>query len=215
MNTGAESEITNALSFDVEHWYTATLLSDEIRNPQVHIDESVQIVLDLLAEYDVRSTFFIIGAVANEHPELVGKIVDAGHELASHGQTHTPLPQLTPDEFESELKTSRSALEDTTGVSPEGFRAPNFSVTKKTSWAFSKLAASSYQYDSSVFPMRTPMYGVHTTGLRPYQVHLAAPFDSLNPSSRESDIVEWPLAVTDTKPRLPIAGGFYARLLPV
>ncbi|WP_224447655.1 polysaccharide deacetylase family protein [Haloprofundus salilacus] len=217
---------TNILSFDVEHWHSATLLDGTVDSPVDRIETSTQIVLDVLRRYDVRATFFIVGKVAEQYPELVSRIADEGHEIASHGHTHTPLFDLSPDTFERELTMSSDAIQEACGHRPVGFRAPNFSVTRKTEWAFEVLESSDYRYDSSVFPMRTPMYGVSNAPLRPYHVPGNDPFRSYHVPGNApfrpplsampaTDLVEYPLAVTDTPARLPVAGGFYARLLPI
>lgn len=205
---------THAISFDVEHWYQATLLREAVDAPAVRIAESVGIVLDLLARHDARGTFFVVGEVASEYPAVVGRIAEEGHEVASHGHTHTPLFGRSPEWFEQELERSREAIGDTTGVEPAGFRAPNFSITRETAWALPVLASSGYRYDSSVFPARTPMYGVPDAPVRPYVVDGGDPFRSDGGGSPGQGLVEFPLAVLDVGPRLPIAGGFYARVLP-
>ncbi|HET7324896.1 MAG TPA: polysaccharide deacetylase family protein [Halococcus sp.] len=200
----------NVLSFDVEHWYSATLLRDEVTNPKERIHESVEIVLDVLATYDVRATFFVVGELAREHPDLIARIADAGHEVGSHGHTHRPLFELTPTEFATELGRSTRAIHDATGATPVGFRAPNFSVTPRTEWAIEVLEAAGYRYDSSVFPVRTPMYGVRGAPVQPYRLDPSAPFEA----GSHGTLVELPLAVFHPRYRLPVAGGFYARLLP-
>jgi len=206
--------IRNALTFDVEHWYDATLLSEHVVDPDDHIERSVDIVLDVLQSHSVQATFFVLGRVAEEYPELVREIADAGHELASHGHTHTPLFELTPAQFEFELVASADAIEAAAGVRPDGFRAPNFSVTPETDWAFSVLSSSDYRYDSSVFPRKTPIYGVKNAQIGPYIVSGDDLFDAGQQQDSETDLVESPLAVIDSTPRVPIAGGFYARVLP-
>ena len=202
---------TNALSFDLEHWYSATLLRDRVTDPETHIEESVSIVLDTLASHDVRATFFVVGELAREQPALVARIADAGHEVASHGHTHRPLFELDREEFVTELDRSARAIHDATGTAPKGFRAPNFSVTLRTHWAIRLLKAAGYRYDSSVFPVRTPMYGVSGAPIAPYRPASNAPFEG---HEGRGDFVELPLAVFHPRLRLPVAGGFYARLLP-
>lgn len=210
--------VTNILSFDVEHWYSATLLRDEVTDPVDRIEESLGIVRNVLEEFDVHATFFVVGELALEYPDLIGELADDGHEVASHGHTHTPLFELDRAGFERELERSADALHDVTGYRPIGFRAPNFSVTRRTEWAFPALVEAEFQYDSSVFPTRTPMYGVSGAPIHPYlprrtDSFVAAPSDL--PSDTTSSFVEFPLAVTDSTFPVPIAGGFYARLLPV
>ncbi|EMA56188.1 polysaccharide deacetylase family protein [Halococcus thailandensis] len=202
---------TNVLSFDLEHWYSATLLRDRVADPATHVEGSVAIVLDTLAAYDVRATFFVVGELAREHPSLVARIADAGHEVASHGHTHRPLFELDRETFAAELDRSTRAIHDATGTAPTGFRAPNFSVTRRTPWAIGMLKAAGYRYDSSVFPVRTPMYGVSGAPVEPYHPASDAPFEA---QVGQGDLVELPLAVAHPRYRLPVAGGFYARTLP-
>ncbi|CQR52687.1 MULTISPECIES: polysaccharide deacetylase family protein [Haloferax] len=208
--------VRNSISFDLEHWHTATLLVDEVRDPIDRIVESTEIVLDLLDRHDVAATFFVVGDVADEYPWLINRIHELGHEIGSHGQTHRPLFDLSPSEFERELAESGAAIESVTGEFPMGVRLPNFSLTRRTQWGFEVLARSEYRYDSSVFPVKTPMYGVPGGPLRPYRVHPGRPFDSSAAvGSQRELLVESPLAVTNTMLRLPIGGGFYARVTPI
>lgn len=209
-----EPDVLNVLSFDLEHWHSATLLQKHVQDPADRVDESLDIVLDILDEYEVAATFFVVGELAEQYPEQVARVTDAGHEIATHGHTHTPLFELSPDEFERELIRSERAIEEATGRIPNGFRAPNFSVATETKWAFSKLLDRGYTYDSSVFPVRTPMYGVSGAPRAPYLVDNETPFSPSAPIVGESKLVELPLAAFGTWPKVPIAGGFYVRVLP-
>lgn len=206
------SSVGNVLSFDLEHWHTATLVRDEIDSPTDRLEDSVCVVRELLSAHDTRATFFVVGEVALEYPDLVRALADDGHEIATHGHTHTPLFELTPAEFEAELDDSIDAIADATGTPPAGFRAPNFSITPATGWAFDVLAESGLRYDSSVFPVRTPMYGVSRAPVCPYGVDVRVPFS--DGTDRRPDLLEFPLATFHPTLRLPTAGGFYARLLP-
>ena len=202
----------NVLSFDVEHWHSATLLRDAVAEPRDHIDESVGILLDVLEDHDTRATFFVVGELAREYPDLVARIAARGHEIGSHGHTHRPLFELDGTEFATELARSTDAIRDATGIRPVGFRAPNFSVTPRTQWAIEALETAGYRYDSSVFPVRTPMYGVRGAPVGPYMLDPDAPFEGR--PNETGALVELPLAVFHPRYRLPVAGGFYARLLP-
>lgn len=203
--------VPNVLSFDLEHWYTATLLREEVSEPVDRIEQSVGTVLDLLRRFETQATFFSVGEVVEDYPELIRAIAEEGHEIASHGHTHTPLFELSPAAFREELELSATAIEDAVGVRPDGFRAPNFSVTPRTRWAFDALEDAGYGYDSSVFPVRTPMYGVQGAPVSPYRVDPRRPFEDVNETE---GLLELPLAVFHPRIRLPTAGGFYARLLP-
>lgn len=202
---------TNALTFDLEHWHSATLLESSLDDPVDHIEDSVEIVLNILRDHDVNATFFVVGEVAEEYPELVERVRDEGHEIGSHGHTHTPLFELTPAEFETELERASAAIERAAGVEPVGFRAPNFSVTRETEWAFDILDSKEFRYDSSVFPVKTPMYGVSGGPIRPYTIDSADPFRA---GSDPASLVEWPVSAVDSVVRLPMGGGFYGRVLP-
>lgn len=214
MGHQGEIPVTNTIGFDVEHWYAATLVADAVENPADRIENSLSIVLDVLARNGVTATFFVVGELAAARPAVVRRIRDAGHELASHGHTHTPLFELSPDAFRAELERSAAAIREATGVEPDGFRAPNFSVTRRTDWAMEVLAESDYRYDSSVFPTWTPMYGVVDAPRRPYAVPAGDPFRVPADGDDTRDLVEVPLAVADHLVRFPVAGGFYGRLLP-
>lgn len=201
--------VTNGLSFDLEHWYMATLVRDSVSNPIDRIESSVDYVLSILNDHDVTATFFIVGEVAESYPDLVSRIAEAGHELGTHGQTHTSLFDLDRKSFATELDQSVAAIERAADISVKSFRAPNFSLTAKTAWAFEVLTDKEFIYDSSVFPVKTPMYGVGNAPVGPYSVNNSQPF---TPSS-ENTLVEAPLAV-HPRFKLPAAGGFYARFLP-
>lgn len=203
-------EVQNVLSFDLEHWHSATLLTEAVSDPADRIVESVERVLALLEARGVNATFFVVGEVAREYPDLIARVAEAGHEVASHGHTHTPLSALDPASFRTELAVSAAAIRDAVGDDPVGFRAPNFSVTRETAWAFDVLRAAGLRYDASVFPVRTPMYGVTGSPIHPYAPAADDPFAA----GHGDGLVEFPAAVFGPRLRLPVAGGFYARALP-
>ncbi len=204
-----------AITFDVEDWYHPELVrglvpADDHRSV---VREGTGAILDLLRRHGVRGTFFVLGDVAVRHPELVRAIAAAGHEIACHGMTHRPLWRLTPDTLRRELKDFRAALCAALGEDPAvGFRAPTFSLDASTAWAIEVLKQEGFTYDSSVFPFRTGLYGV---GGAPLGIYRPAPGD---PARHHPDgaLVEFPVAVGNLGPlRLPVAGGFYLRALPL
>jgi len=159
--------------------------------------------LALLDDIGIRGTFFVQGYVAEQRPEVVRLISSQGHEIASHGRSHRPVYAMTEKEFESELRTSKSRLEDISGQEVCAFRAPNFSIRNDTSWAFSVLAECGFTIDSSMFPVRMGRYG--------------NPGHSLGPSrvGPENAIRELPVSILALgSSRIPVGGGGYARLLP-
>jgi polysaccharide deacetylase family protein (PEP-CTERM system associated) len=162
-------------------------------------------VLDLLARHGTQATFFTLGWVARRYPELVRRIAAAGHEIASHGDTHRRVTGLTPDEFRAEVRRSKRTLEDCAGVAVHGFRAPSFSVRKGNEWALEILIEEGHSYDSSIFPIRRPDYG--------YAGALTVPHIIRTPSG---PLTELPLAVAMFGAvRMPAAGGGYLRQFPL
>jgi polysaccharide deacetylase family protein (PEP-CTERM system associated) len=119
------------------------------------VERSVAVLLELLSERQAKGTFFTLGAVAERTPEVVRRIAEAGHEVASHGWSHRRVPLLTPSEFREEVARSRDVLSELSGRPVVGYRAPNFSIVEGHEWAFEILAEEGYQYDASVFPGRS------------------------------------------------------------
>jgi peptidoglycan-N-acetylglucosamine deacetylase len=204
-----------ALSFDIEDWFHSELISEDER--RLHTESIVRQgttkILDLLRKYASRATFFVLGDVVREHPDLVRRIVDEGHELASHGMDHRTLWRLDPNSFADQLGEFRRLVERAVGAfAVTGFRAPCFSLDRSTAWALEVLTSEGYSYDSSIFPARVKMYGVPDAPVgiyRPSSLDLA----KHDPGGR---LVEFPVAVGSFGLlRLPVAGGFYLRVLPL
>jgi polysaccharide deacetylase family protein (PEP-CTERM system associated) len=199
------------LSFDVEEYFqveaaAARLPAKEWELWPNRLAPAVDQVLNLLDEYRVKATFFVLGWVAERQPGIVRRIACAGHEIASHGVSHRMLHGMTPQEFRGELTDSRSRLEDLGGRPVVGFRAPTFSVTTRTSWALDVLAETGFLYDSSIFPIRHDRYGVPGA---PRWAHWAR-----GPGGGR--ILEIPpLVLRIAGWNLPIGGGGYLRLFPV
>jgi polysaccharide deacetylase family protein (PEP-CTERM system associated) len=150
--------------------------------------------------------------VVREHPDLVRRMVDEGHELGCHGMDHQPLWRLTPESFRRELRDFRATVEGTLGRFPvSGFRAPTFSLDRSTAWALEVLREEGYAYDSSIFPARVKMYGVAGAPVGIYRPALG----DLARHDPHGTLVEFPVAVSEWGPfRLPVGGGFYLRALP-
>ncbi len=176
--------------------------------------EATERLLELLRKHDVKATFFCVGEVLAEHPELARRIHEAGHEVGFHGMTHRPLGELGPDGFERDLGEFDVLTKGLLGqeVHIRGFRAPTFSLDHRTSWALPMLVSRGYVYDSSVFPMRGPLYGVGGAPLAPYHVAMSDPA-VIDPVS---SLTEIPPAVFRFRGmRVPVAGGVYLRTLPL
>lgn len=203
-----------SLTFDIEDWFHPELVRAHVAKDDRRsvVREGTGIILDTLRRRGVHSTFFVLGDVARRHPDLIRRIVDEGHELASHGDSHTSLWRLDRESFRGELRAFRHAVRDALGADPVvGFRAPTFSLDRTTAWGLDVLREEGFTYDSSIFPMRVKLYGVPGAPLGIYRP--AA--DDLARHDPSGAIVEFPVAVHDLFGlRIPVAGGFYLRALP-
>lgn len=164
---------TNILQVDVEDWYCDLDIKDwELQEDRVV--GSTARLLDILREANTFATFFVLGYVAEHHPELVKRIQDEGHEVATHGYAHRPITQQTPQEFEADLLKSVRILEEIIGAERErrvlGYRAPQFTIIEETSWDIDILKQAGLKYDSSVFPVKTHLYGVPRAPLFHYHI---------------------------------------------
>ena len=184
------------------------------RPPIFQAPEATQQVLDLLDRYQTKGTFFIVGEVAERHPELVRLIFQKGHEIGCHGFSHHPLWKLSEELFREELRRFHSLMGGILEkVLIKGFRAPSFSLDNRTKWALRVLVDFGYQYDASIFPVKlNPLYGVSGAPMQPYRISLK--------DVREEDLAS-PLMEFPTPPlklgklKIPIAGGFYLRMFPI
>jgi polysaccharide deacetylase family protein (PEP-CTERM system associated) len=205
-----------ALSFDLEFWYNSELLKKELSSVDIGaFDDRVILqtekIIELLKNNNAHATFFVLGKLAEKYPALIKSVADAGHEIASHGYSHTALPKLTPESFETEIIKSKTILESITGKSVTGFRAPAFSLTPATSWAIPILIKHGFKYDSSIFPSRLSHYGHGTALLEPYRISA----DNIYHSDTASRLLEIPTAIIQYfHIRIPISGGIYFRALP-
>ncbi len=198
--------VQNAFTVDLEEWYQGLTST----NPRVdlwpslesRVVQATERLLAVLREHEVRATFFVLGIVADQHPALVERIRAEGHELGVHGYYHRFVSRMTRDEFALELERSAQAVERITGERPAGHRAPYFSINAGTPWAFDVLESLGFRYDSSVFPVRSMLYGFPDAPRFPYR-----------PAHRS--LVEFPVSTVRVGTvDLPMAGGFYVRTLP-
>ena len=193
----------NILTFDVEDWYQG-LDIPQARWPsfEQRLSIGLDVISELLAAHRVRATFFVLGQIASEHPGLVRRLSEAGHEIGSHGWSHTPIYRQTPNQFREELRRSLDELCMLTGQPVRGHRAALFSITAETQWALEVLADEGLAYDSSIFPVHNYRYGMPAAACFPYQ---------LKPFS----LWEFPLSTVRVGGfNVPFSGGFYARFWP-
>jgi polysaccharide deacetylase family protein (PEP-CTERM system associated) len=174
------------------------------------IIQTTEPIIDLFEKYDVKATFFTVGYIAEKFPALIKKIHDHGHEIASHSYHHYDLRKITKEEFEKDLVKSIKSIESITGEKVFGFRAPYFSVNKQNLWVFDVLRKY-LKYDSSVFPVQTPLYGMpdaHRTIYHPA-------IDDVTKEDESEKFIEIPpLTYRILSKNIPMAGGFYFRFFP-
>ena len=202
--------VRNALSVDLEEYYhgmefEAALGPDRGRHLPSRVEWSTGRVLDVFARNNVRATFFAVGVVAEAHPELIRRIAGAGHEIACHGYAHELVYEIGPDRFRSDLRRARVAIEDATGCAVRGYRAPSYSITKASLWALPILVEEGFEFDSSIFPVRHPRYGIPDFSRWPVRLEFGD-----GRSIREFPLTTLSLGLFN----LPLAGGAYLRFLP-
>lgn len=197
----------HVLSVDVEDWFQVGAFESVIDRADwdsllPRVEANTDAVLALFAESGVKATFFTLGWVAARYPRLIRRIVDAGHELASHGWAHDRVFTMDPATFRADLARARGTLEDAGGVAITGYRAPSFSIDLRTPWAHRILAEEGYAYSSSVAPLRHDHYGWPE-----------APRYAFRPLA-DADLVEVPVTVAQFGARRMATGGGFFRLLP-
>jgi polysaccharide deacetylase family protein (PEP-CTERM system associated) len=157
--------LTNALTIDVEDWFQVSAMAPYIRREdwparECRVERNVDRLLQMLAAQGVQATFFTLGWVAERYPQLVRRIVAAGHELASHGYGHERASELDRSALRADLTRAKALLEDIGGVAVRGYRAPSFSIGAANLWAFDTLAETGHAYSSSLYPIRHDHYGM-------------------------------------------------------
>lgn len=203
-------KIKNILSIDVEEWFQVQNLRQAV-NPQSwafcekRLSSNLSQILRLLEEKGVTSTFFVLGWIAEHFPETVKAIQEKGHEVCSHGYSHSPVFTQTEREFREDVKKSLEVIGKLTGQPVLGYRAPSFSINYQCLWAFEVLSELGIRYDSSLFPVRHPEYGMPSASRFPHTLKLK--------NGRE--LKEFPLStVRFLGLNLPVAGGAYLRIFP-
>jgi polysaccharide deacetylase family protein (PEP-CTERM system associated) len=228
------SAVTHALTVDVEDYFHVEAFRSRIPAEAwdtypLRVASSTARILDLLDAHGVRATFFVLGWVARKVPRLIADIVSRGHELGCHSDSHRLVYTLRRDEFRADVREAMRAIEDAAGVRPRGYRAPSFSITRRSLWALPVLAEEGFAYDSSIFPIRHDIYGFPEFPRFPVRVgwgrQEGRPGGSVpqvgsssdDPSVRRaSSIVEFPASTVRVLGRnFPGPGGGYLRILPL
>ncbi|UCG85494.1 MAG: DUF3473 domain-containing protein [Gemmatimonadota bacterium] len=201
--------IAHYFTVDVEEYFQVSAFEPFISRAQWHSYESrvglgVEYLLEALDEHEAGATFFILGWIAERHPDLIHRIVQAGHEIASHGWDHARVLDQTPEEFRDSVRRSKALLEELSGSPVIGFRAPSYSIVRGSEWALDILLGEGYRYDSSLFPVRRNGYGYRNGNRSPHWI-----------DRDEGSILEIPPATLRRWGlNIPAAGGAYFRLFP-
>ncbi|MDR3534672.1 MAG: DUF3473 domain-containing protein [Rhodopila sp.] len=205
--TAAPLVIRNAMTVDVEDYFQVQAFAHCISRTRwdsfpSRVDLNTNRILDQFAAARVKATFFTLGWVAQRFPALIRRIVDDGHELASHGWDHTRVDSQDPETFRADIRRTRALLEDTSGVKVAGYRAATFSIGARNMWAYPILRQEGYVYSSSINPIRHDLYGMP-----------GAPRVPFRPDA--DGVMEIPMTTVRLMGRnWPCSGGGYFRLLP-
>ena len=200
--------LRNVMTVDVEDYFQVSAFQEVVRRDRWSEYESRVVsntsrLLDLFDEAGVKATVFILGWVAERHKGLVARIARDGHHVASHSYWHRLVYDLTPQEFRDDLRRARDVLEAASGQAIRGFRAPSYSITKRSLWALDVLIEEGYTYDASIFPIRHDRYGIPDAPRSPYVV-----------SGSGGSLLEIPSTAGRVGSlTVPIGGGFF-RLFP-
>jgi polysaccharide deacetylase family protein (PEP-CTERM system associated) len=200
--------ITNYLTVDFEEWYQGLTSTSSLVNEWNSFEKRIEVgsswLLENLSEAGVKATFFIVGKVAEERPELVRRISEEGHEIGIHGCYHQRISTMSREEFFQDLEKNIVLVEQACGERPVGFRAPYFSFSEKTDWAWEVFGQLGILFDSSIFPIKNPLYGMPGANREPYDVQ-----------TKYGSVREFPMTtVRVAGVNLPFSGGFYFRTLP-
>ena len=201
-----DGSIVNALTIDVEDYFQVSAFSGHVQRSSwesqpCRVEANIDRILTLLSGANVRATFFTLGWIADRYPEMIRRIFEGGHELASHGYDHHRATEQGYGAFLADIRLAKAVLEDVSGSEIKGYRAPSFSIGRRNTWAFDCIADAGYRYSSSVYPIRHDHYGMPDA---PRFAHEA-----------RTGLLEIPVAtVRLLKSNWPAGGGGYFRLLP-
>jgi len=200
----------NAFSVDIEGFVESNIQSIDISSNYIdqdkenyEIEANVDVVLEVLETAGVKATFFIVGRIACDIPQVVKSIDQAGHEIGCHSYKHLRIFDIDKETFRDKLSETKHILENISGQRIYGFRAPDFSITEKSIWALDVLKELGFIYDSSIYPFGFhDVYGINETEVFVHEL--------------PNGLIEFPLPTTEiARKRIPFGGGGYFRLYPV
>lgn len=200
--------IRNAMTCDVEDYFQVSAFAPYIDRAswptrECRVEANMERILALFEKNGVRATFFTLGWIAERYPAMVRRIVEQGHELASHGYGHLRASDQSRAEFDNDIRSAKALLEDIGGQAVLGYRAPSFSIGHANLWALDALHEAGYKYSSSIYPVLHDHYGMPD-----------APRFAFYPNGPDG-LLEVPITTVKMGGRnLPAGGGGYFRLLP-
>jgi len=206
---GTGASIVNAMTIDVEDFFQVSAFDDVVprgawESYPNRVVSNTRRLLQIFEEHGVTATFFVLAWVADRHPGLIAEIAAGGHEIASHGYGHQLVYNQTPDAFREDVRRAKGILEDLAARPVRGYRAPSYSITRRSLWALDVLVEEGYTYDASIFPIRHDRYGIPGAPRHAYALPRAG-----------GTLTEAPPSTVRIGPvNLPVAGGGYFRLLP-
>ena len=200
--------ITNAMTIDVEDYFQVSAFEGSIDrrdwdNLPCRIERNMDVILSMLDEAEVKATFFTLGWIAERYPGVVHNIIGNGHELASHGYGHQRASDLDREQFRQDVDRAKKILEDQSGQTVGGYRAPSFSISDRNRWAIDVLEETGHRYSSSIFPVKHDHYGMPDAPRHPWQ-----------PNGKDGLWELPPTTVPMMGRNLPAAGGGWFRLMP-
>lgn len=194
------------MSVDVEDYFQVSAFENHIKRDDWdelphRVEFNTRKILELFAEHNVKSTFFVLGWVAERYPQLIREIVEQGHELASHGYGHQRATLQTRQEFKEDITKAKKILEDISAEGIKGYRAPSYSISKENFWAHDELKDAGYIYSSSVYPVKHDLYGIPDAPRFTYQC--------------DNGLIEIPVTTTQFLGKnFPAGGGGFFRFYP-
>jgi peptidoglycan-N-acetylglucosamine deacetylase len=200
----------NLLGIDFEDWFHPELIQKKLTNEEKKpkVIEGIDKIINWLNDNETYATFFVVGELLEYEPEIFDKIIENGHEIGFHTMHHTRLDTKNfRKKFEEEIKI----FDKITSGKSKGFRAPTFSLNESSKWLIDVLEENRYEYDSSIVPAKTSMYGLPNAEIKPYKISSK----SLESEDPKGKIIEFPILTTKfLGKKIPVGGGFYVRTLP-
>ncbi|MCP4566255.1 MAG: DUF3473 domain-containing protein [FCB group bacterium] len=200
----------NILTVDLEDWFSVETFQKIIApkdwlTQKPTVESATDKILNLFQKRNVRATFFVLGWIADQYPDMVARVAGAGHEIACHSYYHRMVCSLSPEEFKADTNMAVNAIFKACGVHPNGYRSPSWGIRRDMTWAFEILAEFGFKYDSSIFPIQHDIYGDPTAPRRVHEITV----------SSGKRIIEIPAStVMVFGRRLPLGGGGWLRQFP-